>query len=275
MAKRQIVIVRGSPLLKSHVEGYSRKDGSYVKSHDDKRTKKADPKDEKYSHPHVVGKAENTDAYSEGHKDNSGMKFAGTQYFSTGKSGKSFHDETPVREFESEDGHRVWQDEHGRVHADGKDEVARLRAKHEAHVAGQNDEPIDDKDAGDGDPVDDEQKGADVEAPGGDYANQLQAMDDGESRDFANARHPSEKVSVKRAGDKFVITLPPFGGKKGETIDGVGPQGMAYLLDKLLDEKGTPAQSSKGAADAKAKAKGGDLTKAILNGARALLGLKQ
>ena len=177
MAKRPIVIVRSSPLLKSHVEGYSRKDGSYVKPHEDKRTKKAEAApagkkasthEEAYSHPHAVGKAEISDPYAEGAHDASGIKFAGTQYYSTGKSGKSFHDETPVREFESDDGHRVWMDNHSRVHADDVSEVPKLRKKFEAHSSqGEADEPIADKDrfnAGEGDPVHAEQSKADKTA---------------------------------------------------------------------------------------------------------------
>lgn len=130
----KLIFVRPDALLKSHVEGYTRKDGTPVKPHDDKRVKKAP--DEKYSHPHAVGKAELTDHYAEGAHDASTMKFAGTHYNSTGKDGKSFHDETPVREFESEDGHRVWMDHHSRVHADSKGEVEGLRAKADAHASG-------------------------------------------------------------------------------------------------------------------------------------------
>lgn len=85
-----------------------------------------------YDHPNAVGKGEfGTDGPA---KDWS-MKFAGTDYTHTGKEGKSAHDDTPVREFESEDGHRVWADGAGRVHADSKDEVAGLRQKYEASVA--------------------------------------------------------------------------------------------------------------------------------------------
>lgn len=130
MSKRLILPRTGSALLmKSHVSGYTKKDGTFVQEHDDKRQKKADA----YSHPHVVGKATHE---GEAH-DAPFMSFAGTQYASTGKSGKSFHDETPVREFEAEDGHRVWMDHHSRVHADSKDEVPHLRKKFEAHQSQQ------------------------------------------------------------------------------------------------------------------------------------------
>ncbi|MFL5900948.1 MAG: hypothetical protein ACJ75S_07080 [Solirubrobacterales bacterium] len=117
-----------SLLLKSHDAG-----------RDDKPQKKAG---DAYSHPHVVGKATVTDEHSTGPQDASTMQFAGTNYSTTGKQGKSFHDETPVREFESEgDGHRVWMDHHARVHADSKDEVPHLRKKAEAHAADQGGEP--------------------------------------------------------------------------------------------------------------------------------------
>lgn len=82
-----------------------------------------------YDHPNAVGKA---DFGSETPEKGWSMKFAGTDYTHTGKEGKSAHDDTPVREFESEDGHRVWADGAGRVHADSKDEVAGLRQKYEA-----------------------------------------------------------------------------------------------------------------------------------------------
>jgi hypothetical protein len=136
MSKR-IVVRSSGDLLKSHVKGYSRKDGTYVQDHDDKRQKKAAAPagGGGYSHPHVVGKATVTDPHATGPGDASVIQFAGTEYFSTSKKGKSFHDETPVREFESEDGHRVWMDDHGRVHADDISEVDRLRKKGEA-VAG-------------------------------------------------------------------------------------------------------------------------------------------
>lgn len=134
MSKRLVVVRPSGDLLKSHVKGYSRKDGTYVQEHDDKRQKKAAAPagGGGYSHPHVVGKATVIDPHATGPKDTSGIQFAGTEYWSTGKKGKSFHDETPVREFESEDGHRVWLDDHGRVHADDISEVDRLRKKGEA-----------------------------------------------------------------------------------------------------------------------------------------------
>lgn len=140
-------VVVSPEFMKAHVKGFTRKDGSFVKEHDDKRAaarpdqpaSKAGgtgPDGGAYSHPHVVGKAEITDAYAnEGAKDASGIKFAGTQYLSTGKEGKSAHDGTPVREFEASDSHRVWLDHHGRVHADGQSEVPALRKKFEAHEA--------------------------------------------------------------------------------------------------------------------------------------------
>lgn len=82
-----------------------------------------------YGHPNVVGKA---DFGEESPEKGWSMKFAGTEYTATGKEGNSMHDQTPVREFESEDGHRVWADAAGRVHADSTSEVAALRQKHEA-----------------------------------------------------------------------------------------------------------------------------------------------
>ena len=85
-----------------------------------------------YDHPNVVGRADFGGKSPEKHY---AMKFAGTEYIATGKTGNSMHDQTPVREFEAEDGHRVWADHAGRVHADSKGEVAGLRKRAEAHGA--------------------------------------------------------------------------------------------------------------------------------------------
>lgn len=83
-----------------------------------------------YDHPHVVGKGT---FGKDGPAKDWSMKFAGTDYTHTGKTGHSMSDDkTPVREFESEDGHRVWADDAGRVHADSTSEVAGLRQKYEA-----------------------------------------------------------------------------------------------------------------------------------------------
>lgn len=84
-----------------------------------------------YDHPNAVGKG---DFGSDSPEKAWSMKFAGTEYTHTGKEGHSMHDQTPVREFESEDGHRVWADGAGRVHADSTSEVADLRQKYEASV---------------------------------------------------------------------------------------------------------------------------------------------
>ncbi len=86
-----------------------------------------------YDHPNVVGKA---DFGGQSPEKALSMKFAGTHYAATGKTGNSNHDQTPVREFESEDGHRVWADGAGRVHADSRSEVAGLRQKFDEHTAG-------------------------------------------------------------------------------------------------------------------------------------------
>ncbi len=84
-----------------------------------------------YDHPNVVGKA---DFGAESPEKGFSMKFAGTHYAATGKTGNSNHDQTPVREFASDDDHRVWADGAGRVHADSRSEVAGLRQKFEASV---------------------------------------------------------------------------------------------------------------------------------------------
>ncbi len=192
----------GEPMSKAHVKGYTRKDGTFVKEHDDKRQAAQSeqpsgrfqypshvknwsdrahyleqvPKDQRtpewksaykkasvqamygkgqspeykahlaasngaskggasaggsasYDHPNVVGKADfGKDSPEKGFS----MKFAGTEYSATGKTGNSMHDQTPVREFEAEDGHRVWADGASRVHADSRGEVAGLRQKFEA-----------------------------------------------------------------------------------------------------------------------------------------------
>ena len=60
------------------------------------------------------------------------MKFAGRDYAHTGREGQSLHDKTPVREFQAGDGHTVWADEAGRVHANSQDEVDDLREQAKA-----------------------------------------------------------------------------------------------------------------------------------------------
>lgn len=77
-------------------------------------------------HPFVVGKA---DIGADSPSDATSITFAGVEYNATGKSGNSMHDNTPVREFEADDGHRVWMDDNARVHADSKDEVEALKKK--------------------------------------------------------------------------------------------------------------------------------------------------
>lgn len=92
------------------------------------------------SHPNVVGVVSGHKVIGDGgrgEKDGDGdptndattsFEFAGKKYHPTGKTGKSLHDDTPVHAFDAEDGHRVWADAKGRVHADSKGEVPELRA---------------------------------------------------------------------------------------------------------------------------------------------------
>jgi hypothetical protein len=76
------------------------------------------------AHPNVIGKA--TDVSKSGMF----MKFGGKSYASTGKSGKSLHDGTPVEEYKHEDsGHRVWKDAQHRVHADSAEEAKKVRGE--------------------------------------------------------------------------------------------------------------------------------------------------
>lgn len=77
-------------------------------------------------HPSVVGKGDFGGAHP-GKADK--MSFGGKQYNATGKAGNSLHDKTPVREFQADDGHKVWGDEAGRVHANSKGEVESLRQR--------------------------------------------------------------------------------------------------------------------------------------------------
>lgn len=138
-------------LLKSHIDAFTRKDGSVVQAHDDKRVA-ASPADA-YGHPNVVGKpskmvngnwtketgykeTEHTGKPTEAHA----IHFAGKKYLSSSKTGTSMHDNTPTRAFNEDDGtdeggHRVWLDDKARVHADSTTEVKGLRSKYEAHSA--------------------------------------------------------------------------------------------------------------------------------------------
>ena len=74
-------------------------------------------------HPYVVGKAD-----CEGKPEQAtSINFAGREYHASGNAGKSIHDDTPVREFEHESGHKVWLDDAARVHANDQDEIEALR----------------------------------------------------------------------------------------------------------------------------------------------------
>lgn len=111
-------------------DGHRYVDSGELKRHlSDLKGGAAKPASGGYDHPNVVGKGE---FGKDGPAKDWSMKFAGTDYTHTGKTGNSMHDQTPVREFESEDGHRVWADNAGRVHADSTSEVSDLRQKYEA-----------------------------------------------------------------------------------------------------------------------------------------------
>lgn len=83
-------------------------------------------------HPFVAGKAECKGSPEK----SSSLKFAGREYHASGKSGKSIHDDTPVREFEHESGHKVWMDDAARVHANNEDEVDSLRQESSKYSSG-------------------------------------------------------------------------------------------------------------------------------------------
>lgn len=152
----KLLIVDGS-LAKAHVGSYTRKDGTFVKEHDNGRQAAAPKpaagakgKAPAFDHPNVV--AHNARMTSSHYEPGKGSKeveaehvadadtvhFAGNRYSWTSKTGKSSHDGTPVRAFEHEEsGHRVWVDDKRRVHADSTDEVESLRKKHADHEAKQ------------------------------------------------------------------------------------------------------------------------------------------
>lgn len=83
---------------------------------------KAKPTD---NHPQIIGKATAMDDADASKA--STFQHDGKRYLSTGKQGTSLHDDRPVREFESPDGHRTWLDHHGNVHADSKEEAQQYR----------------------------------------------------------------------------------------------------------------------------------------------------
>lgn len=142
------LVVSAGLLAKSQVAAFTRKDGVMVQAHDNgkqaaapKPAAKAKSGSWDYDgHPNIVGKAHKLD-YGDDAKSAKAMHFAGKQYFASGKTGNSFHDNTPVRHFKEatdsgdDDGDHVWMDHSGRVHADAKSDVPRLRAAHEAHAA--------------------------------------------------------------------------------------------------------------------------------------------
>ncbi|KAA0888739.1 hypothetical protein [Oryzomonas rubra] len=102
-----------SLLQKSHVKAYTRTTASgatvQVKEHDDSRN------------PNIIGQA--TGMNDKAPEKATSFNHNGKEYQSTGKEGTSNHDGRPVREFEADDGHRVWLDHHANVHADSKEEA--------------------------------------------------------------------------------------------------------------------------------------------------------
>jgi hypothetical protein len=126
-----------SHLAKARVRAYTRRDGAFVAEHDDKRPAKQSQAGG-YDHPSVVGHA--TPNHADPAQAHS-ILFNGRHYSASGGGyGTSLHDGTKVRQFnevtEDEDNqHRVWMDDAGRVHADSKYEVPKLRAEYEAHQA--------------------------------------------------------------------------------------------------------------------------------------------
>lgn len=112
-------------LLKSHIDTYTRKDGTIVQAHDDKRVAKPD------GHPMIAGRAEKLQGGDA--KTAHGFRFAGKEFSASGKTGTSFHDGRPVRHFREgtsdggDSGDHVWLDHHGNVHADSYSDVRRLK----------------------------------------------------------------------------------------------------------------------------------------------------
>lgn len=151
---KKVLLIAGSTLAKSRVESYVRKDGTFVSGYDNGRPATAPKragggKAKAFDHPNVVGHASAHMVIGEGGRETAGsgdlthpattsMKFAGRTYRPSGKTGKSLHDGTPVAHFESDDGHVVWGDAKGRVHADSTSEVEHLRKRHAEHVARQS-----------------------------------------------------------------------------------------------------------------------------------------
>lgn len=241
---KKILIVDGS-LAKSHVGSYTRKDGTFVKEHEDGRTAaapamakpraKAKPKAPAFDHPNVVGHAADHKVLSGSSevagngdltdKGSTSMKFGGKTYHQTGKTGKSAHDGTPVTAYEHEEsGHRVWGDAKGRVHADSTDEVGKLRA------AGAK------------------SGGAGSDAKGG-IDKHLSNMKPGESKTFANGkgRFPQEKATVSKTESGYTIKSP-FGSSDHDHSSAVDKLHRAFEGDGM---KEVPSSASK--ADAKAK----------------------
>lgn len=210
-----VPVVDKVELLKSHVASYTRKDGSVVAAHDDSRTAA-----QKYDHPNVVGKFSAHKVVGNGgrgEKDGNGdpthdattsVGFAGKKYNPTGKTGESLHDKTPVHEFEAEDGHRVWGDASGRVHADGTSEVKKLRAAYEAH---DNKRPASKK-TEEKKPLPDDH----------DFGAHLGSMKDGDKEHFSNSVFKNEKFHVEKNGDKY-----HFGGV-AESFFGKNPKGYSH-----------------------------------------------
>ena len=229
-----VVFNGDNTLLKSHVQAYTRSDGTFVKEHDDKRQKKLGDSNSFGNHPHVVGHAEKLQGgdATQAH----GFHFAGKEYSASGKTGTSMHDQTPVRHFKevtedgADSGQHVWLDGQSQVHADSSDEVDRLRSDYQKHTGGGE------SDAG-GKSAD--VSDSDIELMESSLSNDEDSTDDELVEHFVNNGVPEEqaKAAVKFR-DKFMNGVMESGSLKEMLSGSSDGHDMAANLPKPATASG-------------------------------------
>ena len=93
-------------------------------------TKQLDLLSESGSNPNIVGKIKLAKSLRETYT----VSFCGIEYDAV-KEGRSLHDQTPVKCFESEDGERIWVDSLGNVHADAAGDVQGLTKRFKKYTS--------------------------------------------------------------------------------------------------------------------------------------------
>lgn len=133
---------RPLPMVKAHVSGYTRKDGTRVEHHERGNTSTTQKPAARPSgdSPNIVGQAARVFPAGDA-KRATHVHFAGAQYEATGERGTVKEYGHAVRKFKHADSH-LWLDEQARVHGGSARHAEKLRALHQAHVASASDSAV-------------------------------------------------------------------------------------------------------------------------------------